>query len=268
MNAQTTNPTRKVIKYELSDIIRSKWVLAYMIFFLGLTESLFRLGGSSTQVMLSLTNAILILIPLVCLVFGTMYIYTARPFIELMLAQPLKRQSLFTGLYLGLTLPLTLGFILGIAVPFAFHGVTFSVSQKPLIMILLTGTLLTFIFNALALLIAVRMEDKVKALGLSIFIWLFFTVIYDGLVLATVQYYGDYPLEKPIIAMTLLNPVDLARVLLLLQFDISALMGYTGALFEQFFGSLLGIVVSLTAMTIWIIVPFLLGRRLFQKKDF
>jgi len=45
----------------------------------------------------------------------------------------------------------------------------------------------------------------------------------------------DHPLEGPLIAGMLINPVDLGRVLLLLQFDLGALAGYTGALFERFF---------------------------------
>ena len=52
--------------------------------------------------------------------------------------------------------------------------------------------------------------------------------------------WSDYPLELPLLGLTLLNPVDLGRVLLLLQFDNAALLGYTGAVFERFFGSALG----------------------------
>ena len=80
--------------------------------------------------------------------------------------------------------------------------------------------------------------------------------------------FADYPLEQPMIALMLLNPVDLARVLLLLTFDISALMGYTGAVFEQFFGSLLGVGISTAALTLWVGVPLWLGWRFFKKKDF
>jgi len=63
------------------------------------------------------------------------------------------------------------------------------------------------------------------------------------------------------------NLIDLARILILLQLDISALMGYTGALYQQFFGSGIGIVFSLLMQLIWIIVPLLFALKIFKKKD-
>ena len=98
--------------------------------------------------------------------------------------------------------------------------------------------------------------------------WLGFAVLYDGLVLLVVLAFGDYPLESPLLALTVLNPVDLGRVLLLLQFDIAALMGYTGAVFKQFFGNGGGILAAAVALMGWIGAPVLLGSRTFRRKDF
>jgi len=69
------------------------------------------------------------------------------------------------------------------------------------------------------------------------------------------------------IVLTALNPIDLARILILLQLDISALMGYTGALYQQFFGSGSGIVFSIAMQLLWIIIPLLFALRIFKKKD-
>jgi Cu-processing system permease protein len=70
------------------------------------------------------------------------------------------------------------------------------------------------------------------------------------------------------IALSIINPIDLGRILFLMKFNISALMGYTGAVFQQFFGSFLGILISLFCLLAWIIIPFLLSRFYFQKRDF
>lgn len=268
MNTISIRTTGKIFKYELSDVIRSKWIIAYTLFFLVLTDALFRFGGNGAQVMLSLMNAVLILIPLVCIVFGTMYLYNAREFTELMLSQPVHRFNLFSGLYLGLALPLSAGFLAGVILPFLLHNGPTGSHTGALLTMLGSGMLLTFIFVALAFLTAIRFEDRVKGLGIAIFVWLFFSVLYDGMVLALVSIFSDYPLEKPILALTILNPIDLARVLLLLNFDISALMGYTGAVFELFFGSSQGVIVSLSALVTWFTVPLYLSHRLFIKKDF
>jgi Cu-processing system permease protein len=61
--------------------------------------------------------------------------------------------------------------------------------------------------------------------------------------------------------------VDLARVIMLLQLDISALMGYTGAFYKEFFGSHTGILLSTTMLVLWIYIPFHLAMRIFSKKD-
>jgi len=66
----------------------------------------------------------------------------------------------------------------------------------------------------------------------------------------------------------LANPIDLARLLILLRLDVSALMGYTGAVFERFFGSAGGALLASLALVMWTGVPLLLGARRFQRKDF
>jgi Cu-processing system permease protein len=55
---------------------------------------------------------------------------------------------------------------------------------------------------------------------------------------------------------------------MLMQLDISALMGYTGAFFQQFFGSAQGLVLSGSVLLVWILWPILVSQRIFQKKDF
>lgn len=262
------NTVARILKYELHDVVRGKWVAVYAVFFLLLTDALFRFGGGSASVLLSLVNVVLILIPLVGIVFGTMYLYNARAFTELLLSQPVGRRDLYLGLYLGLAVPLSAGFVAGVGLLFAWHGVEAGGHQAALAMLLVAGVLLTFTFVALAYVVALRFEDRVRGLGLALLLWLGFAVLYDGFVLVFAGVFSDYPLEKPMIALTLFNPVDLGRILLLLNFDISALMGYTGAVFERFFGSSLGLLVSTGALIVWVAVPFTLGLMLFRKKDF
>lgn len=54
---------------------------------------------------------------------------------------------------------------------------------------------------ALAFLITVKVEDKVRGLGVSILLWLIFSMMYDGLVLLLASAFVDYPLEKPMLAL-------------------------------------------------------------------
>lgn len=92
--------------------------------------------------------------------------------------------------------------------------------------------------------------------------------IYDGLFLLLLMYFRDYPLEGLSLGMSLFSPIDLSRILVLLKLDISALMGYTGAVFQKFFGTWLGILLAVGGLSLWILVPTLNIRRIAAKKDF
>ena len=259
--------TLKIAKYQLRDVFRNRWVVFYTLFFLLVTDALFRFGGRGDQVVASLTNVVLIVIPLVAIVLGTIYLYNSREYVELLLTQPVRRSSLFTGLFAGLTLPLSVGFVVGVGGPFLYHGVG-EAGLASVGMLLLTGVALTLVFVALSFFIALVTEDRIRGLGIALVTWMFLAVLYDGLILMAIHTFAAYPLQQPVIVLSLLNPVDLGRVLLLLNFDVSAMMGVTGAVFQSFFGSTTGQVVSATALMTWLAGPFLLGRRAFLRKNF
>ena len=260
-------PTARIMKYELRDVARSRWLIAYGLFFALVTDALFRFGGGG-KALVSLTSVALFIIPLVALVFGTVFLDNAREFTELLLAQPIRRRQLYSGLYLGLTLPLALAFLAGVVVPVLFHGLDDPAQRAPFAVLLAVGVTLTSVFTALAFVVSGWTEDRLRRMGAAIGVWLFVSVLYDGLVLVLVMIFRDYPLERPMLGLMLANPVDLARVLLLLQLDMSALMGYTGAAFEQFFSGGAGVAVAAAALGAWVAAPVLLGLRSFRKRDF
>ena len=103
---------------------------------------------------------------------------------------------------------------------------------------------------------------------LTLLVWLVTALLYDGLVLLVTQWFGDYPLEGPLLVLVFLNPIDLARVLLLLTFDNAALMGYTGAVYEKFFHRGVGTPLAFGMLLLCVAVPLLVGLRWFRRKDF
>jgi Cu-processing system permease protein len=259
---------RKVFWYEMADVARSRWLIGYALFFLVATDALLRFSGDRTNALLSEMNVVLALIPLVTIVFGTMYRYSSREFTELLLAQPVGRRELYWGLYLGLALPLSFAFVAGTGLPFLVHGLDDSAQRGTLLVLLGAGVALSFVFTGLAFVISLRVDDRVRGLGTAIGTWLFATVLYDALVLILATMFADHALERPLLALMLANPVDLARVLLLLQLDVSALMGYTGAVFKNFFGSTNGGWLAVVVLSAWMSVPALFALRLFRRKDF
>ena len=261
------NVVELVLKAGLRDLSRNKWIVAHGAGFFLVAEGLFWFGGTGPQVVLSMLNVVLIVVPLVALVFGTIHVYASREFVELLLAQPVPRGQLFAGLYLGLALPLAGAFALGAGIPFAVH-LSAGAGVGALAALFAAGIGLSVAFAAIASWIALATDDRLKGVGIALGTWLAATFVYDGLVLAVTAVFGDYPLEKPMLAMMLLNPVDLARVLVLTRLDVSALMGYTGALFQQTFGTAVGTTAALAALVVWCAVPLAMAVRRFRRRDF
>ncbi|MBS1915390.1 MAG: ABC transporter permease [Bacteroidetes bacterium] len=252
----------KIIKYVITDILRNKIVMAYTIFLMAISLSLFNLEDNISKGLLSLLNITLIIVPLVSIIFSTIYIYNSAEFIELMVSQPLQRKKIWMSLFAGLAISLSLSFCIGAGIPI----VLYAASSIGFIMLAM-GIILSIIFAAVAMLSAVIIRDKAKGIGISVLLWLYFSLLFDGIVLFILFQFEDYPLEKAMVAITAFNPIDLGRILILLKMDVSAMMGYTGAIFRDFFGTQVGFIITLVILLLWIATPAWMSARIFNKKD-
>ena len=252
----------KICKYIIYDIVRSKVLIAYTLFLLLASIGLFNIEENSSKGIISLMSIIMVIVPLVSIIFSTTYFYNASEFMELLVAQPLGRTSILMGEYLGVAISMVCAFFIGIGIPVLIYA-----PGETGLVLITSGIALTLVFTSLAFFSAVSTRDKARGIGLALMIWFYFSVIYDGIVLAILFAFNDYPLDKAVIALASFNPIDLGRIVILLKLDISALMGFTGAVYKQFFGSVFGLVYSLLLMLIWIVVPLLLSIRIFRRKN-
>ncbi len=258
----------KILKYSFYDLLRSRWSYVYFIFYLLLSFVLLFLNNDVNKAIITLMNVIIVLTPLIGTIFGVMYYYNSKEFTELLLAQPIPRNKIFMGQYLGISLSLTLSLVLGLGIPFVMYGLFMSSSIFDFSLLLLVGAFLNFIFVALSYNIALSNENKIKGFGYAILMWLFLAVVYDGLFLISLVVFNEYPLDKFSLIATMLNPIDLSRILILLKLDISALLGYTGAVFRKFFGTNMGMLISMSVLVLWVVFPVLRMRSKLKKKDF
>ncbi len=258
----------KILKYSIQDLLRSRWSYVYFIFYFLLGFVLLFLNNNMDKAIITLMNIIIVLTPLIGTIFGVMYYYNSREFTELLLAQPIKRNKIFIGQYIGISLSLTLSLVLGLGIPFVAYGLFKSAVIFDFVLLLVVGAFLNFIFVALSYNISLSTENKIKGFGYAILMWLFMAVIYDGLFLISLVVFNEYPLEKFSLAATMFNPIDLSRILILLKLDISALLGYTGAVFKDFFGTSFGMFSSLGVLLLWVVLPALNIIRKANKKDF
>ena len=94
----------KILKYSFYDLMRSRWSYVYFAFYLALGFVLLFLNNDINKAIITLMNIIIVLTPLIGTVFGVMYYYNSKEFTELLLAQPIKRNTIFMGQYLGISI--------------------------------------------------------------------------------------------------------------------------------------------------------------------
>src|SRR5690606_40648858 len=252
----------KIIKIIFIDILKSKIIIAYTLILAILSWSSFAMEDSSAKGLLTILNVILFTVPLVSILFSTIYIYNSSEFIELLLSQPVKRKKIWIGLFLGLSLSLILAFLLGAGIPLLVYSL-----DNVGIMMILMGIMISTVFTSLACLSSILTRDKAKGIGISIMLWLYFALLFDGIVLFLLFQLSEYPIENAMVAITALNPIDLARIQILLELEISAMMGYTGAVFKKVLGTSTGLIISFVLLCLWFIIPFWISLKKFIKKD-
>lgn len=252
----------KIARFILFDILKNKIVIFYTVLLFIISWSVLGLENNYTKATLSLLNVVLLVVPLVSIIFSTIYVYNSSQFIELLLSQPVSRVKVWSNIFLGLSTALVLAFLLGCGIPILLYS-----SIETGFSLILIGILLSIIFTSFAMLAAIASRDRAKGIGISIFIWMFFSIIYDGILLVMMFQFADYPIEGIMATLAGLNPVGLSRIFVLLQLNISAMLGYSGAVFQQMFGSGGGMGISMLVLLIWATVPFVLSLIRFNKKD-
>lgn len=252
----------------LREALRGRWLLGLALGLALLGEALLRFSGGGPTTLVSLLDVALILTPLAGLVIGTMQVHHAREVTELLLAQPIARGRLFVALYLGNALPLAAALVLGLLAPFAWHGLLAGPDGGRIAALAAAAGALALVSMALAFVIALRADDRVRALGIALATWLVAAVLWDAAVLLVALGLGHRPIEGALLGMLALNPLDLARVLLLLGTDAAAMLGYTGAVLQRTLGTDLGRVALAGALAGWLLVPPLFAARTFARKDF
>ncbi|NGM63063.1 ABC transporter permease subunit [Sphingobacterium sp. SGG-5] len=252
----------KIVKYVITDLLRNRTIVGYTVLLLALSLGIFMMEDNADKSIASLLHVVLFVVPLVSIIFSTIYLYNSAEFIALLVSQPLKRQSIWFSIFLGLGAVMLLSFFIGVGVPTLLYA-----SSPSGLMLIAGGLLLSLIFVSIALWTAVRIRDKSKGIGLAIILWLYFALIFDALLLFLLFQFADYPIENIMIGISMLNPIDITRILILLEIDLSAMMGYTGAIFREFFGTGGGMSLTLIVMLLWIAIPVGLSVRYFKRKD-
>ncbi|MBX7044048.1 MAG: ABC transporter permease [Ignavibacteria bacterium] len=252
-----------ILKYIFFELLRSRFVISYAVFLAAISAGVAYFSNDELKTSLTLLNVVLFIVPLVSLIFGSIHFYDSEEFIEFLLTQPISRNTVFRAEFLALASSLSIAAVAGLIPALILNGIS-----STFIFLLFISASLSFIFTGLAFLSSSMNSEKVRGIGLSIIIWLLMSVLFDLIVVLLIVVFSNYPLERFIIIVTALNPIDLGRILILLKTDASAMMGFTGASFKDFFGSTAGMIASAFSLVMWALIPYLFAIRTFRRKNF
>ena len=257
-----------IVHRETKESIKNRWFIIYTFCFSALAILLLFLASSRgdiagfsgfSKTAASLINLVLLFIPLIALITGSISISSERESgtLSYLLSHPITKQEVFIGKFVGALISIWFSIFLGFGlagIVIAINGVGGNVSYY-LITILLSALLAASLLSV-GFLVSVLSSKSSKAISIAIFLWLLFLVLGDlGIIGTTVAMNLGV---KKLFILTILNPVEvfkIASVLILSpRFEI---LGPVGVYAIRTFGKV-GIFFLLTSILIlWTLIPLL-----------
>ena len=266
-----------VAREEYRRALESRWLFGFAalfaLFVLGL--SYFGLSQSGevgftgfARVTLSLLNLVLFVVPLVGLVLGVMSVTASAESLSLLLAQPVSRTDVLLGKFLGLSAAIAVAQALGLGGGGLVVALNAGFDQLGGFAALCALSLaLGVVSVSVALGIAALWPDKLRAMGAALGVWLLLVVAYDLGVVGLTSVLRGVELQRVLLPALLLNPVDLARVLVTLAVGQGALFGPTAAVLMRTMGSAGGIALAIAVLVLQAVVPLVVAAAAFRRRD-
>jgi Cu-processing system permease protein len=280
MGASMINTTliSRIARQELLVNIRNKWtshlrrvfgLLIVGISYIGIMAEGFSGMQNFTRTSASMLNLVLYIVPLVALIMGTLSFTSDRGTTELLFSQPVFRSEVLLGKILGLFYSLSLSMLAGFLVA---GGIILSVTGEEGMVqygiFVLLSLLLALVFLVVAVVIATANNRKSRSFGIALFAWFFFVLFYDLIVLGISLFFKGQTANYILFLSLFGNPVDMVRVASLIILDNVSIFGAAGAALLRFLGgSVLSVVLLVSALVLWIGIPLAFSRHLLNKQD-
>ncbi|CAM3670840.1 Nitrous oxide reductase maturation transmembrane protein NosY OS=Castellaniella defragrans (strain DSM / CCUG 39792 / 65Phen) OX=1437824 GN=BN940_13261 PE=4 SV=1 [Castellaniella denitrificans] len=274
------NPTLILIRKEIRDGLRNRWVLAITALLAMLALSLGFLGSAPTGTVkvdpltvtvVSLSSLSIFLIPLIAMLLSYDAIVGEidRGTMALLLSYPIARRQVMAGKFLGhlsiLALATVAGYgIAGLALQLVHGGLDLE-AWTPFALLIAASILLGASFLSLGYLISALVQERATAAGVAIGVWLFLVVIYDMVLLGVLVADQGRIITAPLLnGILLFNPTDVYRLLNLTGHENIAMFAGMAGLSDQ---TSLSTGVLLLAQILWIAVPLGLAALVFNRRS-
>ncbi len=252
-----------VLKYELSHILRSRWLLWVFLFLFALSFLIQAQVEDSQKSLLSMSGILLLFLPLMALLFSSLFWYQQESFTQIVLSMRFRRWQLLWGRWSALVLSMGGTSLIAIALPLVFrHNF-----QWQWFVFLIASFMLMMSMVSVSILIAMNFSDRLKGVSLSFAFWIYMAFLFDALLYYFISEFYSYPLEIPLVFLCALNPVTLVRLFLLMLFDSYALLGMTGLVIKNWVVGVRGMCFVFVTLFLWSLLPMLIATYRFEKKD-
>lgn len=253
---------KTLTSFILRDLLRSRSLLIFAVLLCGASLGIIALGQGTEKSIASSLAMVQLVIPLFALLHTVSYIHQTHDFLEFCVTQPIHRATVVWGSFLAHSVGLIAAVILGVAIPIL---VAYPGPESLGLSVITVG--LTLVFTALGHALALGSADKSRAIAWALINWVVFSAVLDGLLLLVLLNFDEYPLEALGLIMNFVNPISFARNFTLMQLEAASIMGYSGAVFVDFFTSDMMRNLSLLLFIPWTVLPLWAARRQFNKRD-
>jgi Cu-processing system permease protein len=267
-----------IARIELIAAIRLKWLRLLTLAFALLAGAAAYSAGAADELAgadgfarttMTLVPVVLILAPLAALVLGLSGQAAAPDGQGFLFVQPIGRAQVLAGRWLGeaAALAAAIGGGLGAGgVIVAANSGAAGIGGYALF--ISAAAALAVVFVSIAAAIAAATERRVTALGIGIFVWFFFVLLYDGAMLATAGWLTGRTGGRLLFASVFGNPVDLVRIVTLAWAGSPNVLGAAGDAWMRFLGGDAGAAAcAIAAVALWIAAPLGVGARLIARRD-
>jgi Cu-processing system permease protein len=263
---------------ELTINVRNKWTLLFAGIFgvlvLGISYFGLLTAGSTgfqgfTRTSASLLNLVLYVVPLVAVTMGTLSFANDKSAGEILFAQPVNRFEILLGKLAGLFIALASATLLGFGIAgviIATQAGNEGITRYPALVGF--SLLLALIFLSLSALTSILCRRKIKAFGAALFIWFFFVIFFDLIVIGLSFLVKEHTANQILFLSLFVNPVDMVRVATLILLDGKDVFGSAGATLIRFYGNNTGSVLLLVAgLMVWVGAPMFISSKILNRQD-
>jgi len=272
------NAVKVIARQELIINIRNRWTTIFALVFGGLALAISYFGmltagaigfQSFARTSASLLNLTLYVAPLVSLIMGALSFTSEKSLSEMLFAQPITRAEILlgklSGLFGSILIAMLVGFGLAGVIIALKTGTSGALRYQTFVALSL---MLALVFLTISALVASLCQRKTKAFGVVMFLWFFFVLFYDLIVIGVTFLLKERAANTFIFASLFGNPVDMARVASLMALDGKEVFGAAGAALVKFMGGeVASFALLVGGLIVWTLVPFLLARRALKRQD-